>query len=283
MDFSRAEVAHFIAANYAEQYTTVFGPLPDLSGVPERAKPGDDEWDEMSADTQEDVERVFSNVGKSLEAFERNLTCTETRFDRWNRGEVSLTEREERGAAAFVRERCNSCHAGPGFTDGRFHNLGLEPAGSDDTGRQQGLDALFEDRFNGVGIYSDDTDAGAEKLVIAMEEGRTLGAFRTPTLRGVTQRRSWTHRGLGGSLPDFLRRTYGRRNNNRDILGERDRLLRDVNVGRNADDIAAFLGTLSCPEPPANLRDPNGPQGGPDSPGPDAPGPGDGPEGPPRR
>lgn len=258
MDFSRAEVAHFVAQNYASEYAAVFGPLPDLSGVPARAKPGDDAWDALSENTQQDVERVFSNVGKSLEAFERTLTCTNTRFDRWSRGEVTLSAAEERGAAAFVRERCNRCHAGPGFTDGRFHNLGLEPAGSDDRGRQQGLDALFEDPFNGVGIYSDDPEAGEAKLVEALEEIRTLGAFRTPTLRGVTQRQRWTHHGVGGPLPEFLRRTYNGNNGDRDILGQRDPLLRGVNAGRAADDLAAFLGTLSCPDMPAGTG-PNGP------------------------
>lgn len=266
MDFSRAEVAHFIAANYANEYTSIFGPLPDLSGVPERGKPGDAAWDALGDDTKEDVERVFANVGKSLEAFERNLTCGDTRFDRWTRGEETFSGAEERGAAAFVREGCDNCHAGPAFSDGRFHNLGLEPAGSDDRGRAQGLEALFEDPFNGVGIYSDDVEAGEEKLLRAMQETRTLGAFRTPTLRGVTQRQRWSHRGSGGSLSDFLRRTYRGGGNDRDILGQRDPLLRRTDVGRNATDLVAFLGTLSCPDLPAELGDPNGPAGGPGGP-----------------
>jgi cytochrome c peroxidase len=98
MNFTRAEVAHFIAQNYTSSYEAVFGSLPDLSDVPLRAHPGDAAWDALSPELQNAVDRVFVNTGKALEAYERRLVCADTRFDR---GDIQLTLAELDGAARF--------------------------------------------------------------------------------------------------------------------------------------------------------------------------------------
>lgn len=262
MDFTRVEVARRIGASYRAEYEAAFGPLPDLDDAPERARPGDPAWASMPDAQKDDVQRVFANVGKAIEAYERKLLCTDTKFDRWVRGEVELTDDEQAGANTFQRENCARCHSGPSFSDGRFHNIGIP---SPDRGRSIGAPACESDTFNGASAYSDDPAAGLLKLqTIATEEGQE-GAFRTASLRGVGQRTFFGHAAheqtLRGFILDVYRGGRGGGGRGRDggdgngaTVGARDELLDGVNVdGDDVDDLVTFLRTLDCPELPPEL------------------------------
>ena len=208
MDFSRAEVAHYIAAQHRDEYEAVFGPLPDLSEIPARAQPGDAAWDALSDAQRDDVQRVFANTGKALEAYQRLLTCDDTLFDRVQRGEASYNALQEAGAAEFLRAGCADCHGGPQFNRAPngdiFHNLGLEPPGGE-VGRLDGVDFLRANPFNGAGAYSDAADIGADALADLRDPGEDdRAAFKTPSLRGVTQRPRFFHDGSRDSIDDVL-------------------------------------------------------------------------------
>jgi cytochrome c peroxidase len=264
LDFTRVEVAHFIADSYAADYEALFGPLPDLSDLPARAKPGMPAWDALSADQQDRAQRVFANVGKALEAYERKLLCGDTRFDRWQRGEIQVSAAESSGAAAFQRSGCTQCHNGPSLSDGKFHDLGISSGATPpDLGRQGGITLLLADPFNGKGAYSDDPAAGAARLSALPLEPGTAGAFRTASLRGVGQRQGFGHLGAQSSLREFILDTYcrggrggrGGGNGRGAAVGELDPLLDNVDV-EDVDAIVAFLRTLDCPAPPAELLAP---------------------------
>ncbi len=255
MDMSRAEAAHHVAANYAAEYEAVFGPLPDLTVVPARGKPGIAAWDALPDDVRAGVERVFSNIGKALEAYERRLNCADTRFDRWARGELEMTRREREGAHDFIRERCIGCHSGPNFSDGEFHNIGIGSNGPEpDRGRESGVEELASSVFNAAGPYSDDRVWGAGRLEAAQTEDARLGAFRTPSLRGVTQRTSFGHRGDRATLGEFLD-LYDRVRSQSSAVGPLDPLVRRVHLNRSRD-VIAFLKMLECPPVPAQWGPP---------------------------
>lgn len=271
MDFTRTDVALFVASELGADYEAVFGALPSLEGVPAHVRPGDPAWDGLDAEKQDAVQRVFVNVGKAIEAYERRLTCADTRFDQWARGEVELSDAEARGAARFVDSGCILCHSGPAFSDGAFHNLGLVRStdAEIDRGREVGLAVLLDDPLNGAGAYSDDPAAGAERLAQAAQETGTLGAFRTASLRGVTQRARFGHLGDHTSLEDFIQDTYRRGGrggpgrgdrdgdgdgNGAGIVGTLDPILDEVNLdGGDAAEIVAFLRTLECPQVESTL------------------------------
>lgn len=275
MNFTRVEVARFIADRYAPDYEAVFGPLPDLSGAPARGRPGDPAWDALDAVQRDGIQRVFVNVGKAIEAYERLLTCADTRFDQWARGALELTAAELDGAARFVRSGCTNCHTGVALSDGDFHNLGLSPAGvpQPDMGREMGLDGCLDDELNAASPYSDDPAFGAAQLAQAKNAAGKLGAFRTASLRGVTQRARFGHTGAHTDLADFIDDTYRNRggrggrggrgdddddnDNGGDFVGALDPLLDDVDVdGGDATRIVTFLRALECPAPPAALLSP---------------------------
>ncbi len=270
MDFTRTEVAHFVATNYKVDYESIFGALPELSEVPARAAPDTPEWAAMSDAQRDDVQRIFTNVGKAIEAYERRLLCADTRFDQWVRGEIELDGDEMEGAQTFVQEGCAGCHNGPVFSDGLFHNLGLSE-NAQDVGRYEGIDALLANPLNGAGLYSDDASFGKAKLEDLSAETRTRGAFRTASLRGAGQRRFFGHTGEHETLEDFIEETYrrggrgGRRNDGDDdgngddlLVGTLDPLLDGVNPDEGQiDELVAFIRTLDCPAPPSELLAPH--------------------------
>ena len=80
------------------------------------------------------VTRVFVNLGKALEAFERTLLSRRAPFDVFAEalragdrdGQGALLPAAQRGAKLFVgRANCRLCHTGPTFSDGEFHDIGL--------------------------------------------------------------------------------------------------------------------------------------------------------------
>lgn len=268
MDFSRAEVAHYVAAQHSEAYEATFGALPDLSQVPQRAQPGDAAWEAMNVAQQEAVERVFANVGKALEAYQRRLTCANTHYDRVQRGEAELSREQEAGLVDFLRAGCVNCHGGEQFNvspDGaRFHNLGLESVGGDE-GRVAGVITLLESRFNTASVYSDAPELGEVRLeALIVDDPRDVAAFKTPSLRGAVQRSRFFHDGSRGSIQevlDFYAGQGGRRGRPGagplgDVAGIVDPALRELgNFDRRA--VQAFLETLACEPIEAALLDPH--------------------------
>jgi cytochrome c peroxidase len=256
MDFSRAEVAHFVARAYRDRYEAVFGPLPDLAQVPVRTRPGLPAWEEMDPALREEVDRVFANVGKALEAYQRLLLCADTRFDQWARAELDFDDAELSGAASFIRGGCIRCHSGRAFSDGEFHNVGIG-SGSDvpDRGRAAALEALAANAFGAAGPHSDDPETGLALLEAAAAEVATDGAFRTPTLRGAIQRLSFGHRGHVEELGDFIDDVYDGPHMQATAVGELDPELDGVEAEDDAD-LIAFLRTLECPPLPPDLGPP---------------------------
>lgn len=265
-DFSRTELAHFIAAEYASEYGAIFGPLPALDHLPARAKPGDGVWEGLSDADQDAVNAIAANVGKAIEAYERKLLCVDTQFDRYLRGDGEISVLAFEGARIFLEDRaagCIDCHSGPNLTDGRFHNLGLDHAGTPDQGRAEGVAALLADPFNGVGLFSDDPTAGAAVLAeVAMGVPRDLGAFKTPGLRGVAQRDRFGHLGHEPSLERWIDDVY-RRGGGRggrggggggaNFVGQLSPQFPQGVRGNSEQALAAFLRTLDCPPLPATL------------------------------
>ena len=116
--------------------------MPDLSGLPENAGPrgtvGDKAaWNAMSEQQRDAINRVFSNLGKAIAAFERSIVPEETRFDRFAKavaagvqpnGDAAMTADEIAGLRLFIgKANCSTCHTGPRFTDDSFHNTGVPP------------------------------------------------------------------------------------------------------------------------------------------------------------
>jgi cytochrome c peroxidase len=207
MNSSRLEVAHLVAADASLKplYEKAFGPMPDLSRLPASGKPGDPSFDSLSAGDQDTVNRIGANVGKAFEAYERKNTSGEAALDRYLDGDsTAIIDEAKKGLAIFIRAGCASCHAGPMFTDEKFHALGfpLLNGAAHDPGALAGVRVLQGNVFNLSGPYADRT-TGTTPPAIDLA-GAVDGAFRTPSLRMVAETAPYGHNGVFPTLRDLL-------------------------------------------------------------------------------
>lgn len=171
---------------------------------------------------------TMDRITKALAAFQRSLRPGQARWRRFIGGDRrALNDRQLRGLHLFrTRAACASCHSGPVFSDGKFHNLGLTFYGRE-----------HEDlgRYHVTGRPQD------------------VGAFRTPSLLGVSRTGPWMHNGLfplmegivrfynaGGAHP---RRPAGAEND--PLYPVTDPMLEPLNLTDDEiDDLVAYLETL---------------------------------------
>lgn len=213
---NRLRYARLLQAHYRQPYEALFGPLPDLAGLPQDAGPLGSEaeraaWQTMTAPQRDSVTRAFANLGKALAAYEKSLQHEPSRLDQYLESVVggrpssreALDEREISGLRLFIgKAQCISCHNGPLFTDQHFHNTGV-PAHDAvaERGRAAALAMVSQDEFNCLGPYSDARPGQCQELRFLVKQDPMLeGAFKTPGLRGVAERPPYMHAGQIATL-----------------------------------------------------------------------------------
>jgi cytochrome c peroxidase len=219
----RTQYAHLVAAHYRAEYEALFGPMPDLSGLPAHAGPavGDPTavaaWAPLSSEQQDMISRIYSNLGKAVAAYERQLLPGPTRFDAYvaavlagdeATAAAAFTADEAAGLRLFIGEaNCTDCHNGPLLTNNDFHNTGVPgvPGLPEDTGRLLGAQQVLADEFNCLGPYSDAAPEECGELRFLVADDHDLNRkFRPPSLRGVADRAPYMHAGQFATLEEVL-------------------------------------------------------------------------------
>ncbi len=216
---NRTRIARIVQRIYRSEYENIFGKMPELSRTPLDAGPlgtarEQAAWNEIDVQTQDDISRVFVNVGKAIAAYEKTLTHVESRFDKYVKGALektatpSLTPNELNGLRIFIgKGRCVTCHAGPLFTDHHFHSTRVPERDPmhPDQGRAAAVEKVQHDEFNCLGRFSDAKPAQCEELrYIVTNDAATLRAFKTPSLRNVALRPPYMHAGQLATLRDVI-------------------------------------------------------------------------------
>jgi cytochrome c peroxidase len=270
---SRTQYAHVIAAHYRADYQAVFGTLPDLAGLPARAGPVADSsanvaWRRVPPVRRDEITRVFANIGKAIAAYERRISVSPSRFDRYVRAELggethtpesTLASEEEAGLKLFIgRGNCVNCHNGPLLTDNHFHNTGVpaSPAlASVDSGRATGVRQALAGEFNCTSRYSDAKKGDCDELRFAVASGsELLRAYKTPSLRNVMRRSPYMHAGqlatMGAVLEHYSNAPAA-------PFGHSELEALHLSSAERRQ-LEAFLGTLSAPlaAPPGYLTPP---------------------------
>jgi cytochrome c peroxidase len=158
------------------------------------------------------------NVPKALAAYMRTIIGGNTRWDQWSGGDESaLSEEEKRGWQVFQKAKCDNCHSGALFTDLQYHNVG-------------------------IGMEAPEPDLGRFKTTQVKKD---RGAFKTPTLRDISQSAPYFHDGSADTLEEAV-----------DILlkgGKPNPYLDRVNLEKvrlkdtEKSDLIAFLRSLDEP------------------------------------
>lgn len=152
----------------------------------------------FGADIFDDAEAAYRAMTQAIAAFERTdeFSPFDSKYDRFLRGEATLTNEEELGRLLFFSQQftnCNQCHLvarsamdpRETFSDYLYHNVGtpLNPALRELNGVPQGtID---------VGLADNPALDGAPEA---------MGRFRTPTLRNVAVTGPYMHNGVFADL-----------------------------------------------------------------------------------
>jgi cytochrome c peroxidase len=204
-----------------------------------------------------DDEAVLVDIGKALAAFQETLTTGRTPFDDFRdalaRGDAAAAARyplaAQRGLKLFVgRGNCFVCHAGPNFSNGEFHDIGVPffiRPGVADPGRYDGIRHVRASRYNQLGPFNDDpARTGGQATRHVRLEPRHWGEFRTPSLRNVAVTAPYMHDGRFATLREVLNH-YSQLNEER-LHADGEKILRRLDLSdAESDDLLAFLETLT--------------------------------------
>jgi len=198
---------------YRPLYEDIFGPLPDLADTrrfPPRGRPGDEAFDNMSAEDQGAINLVVANLGKALEAYMRKVATGRAAFDRYLLGDMSaISEAAVRGLDVFVSAGCPTCHSGPTFTDGLYYDVHVpqRPDVPIDRAHARGLEILAASPFNHLGVYYDHAggdNGGGDNRPVPPPGAADERAFRTPSLRDLERTAPYMHNGVYQSIAQVL-------------------------------------------------------------------------------
>lgn len=155
----------------------------------------------------------------AMAQFVRTLISHNSKFDKYLRKELVLTNQEREGMLIFNSEKgdCFHCHSFGLFTDNDFHNIGLD----------------------------EQSPEGAMGRYYITEQASDIGKFKTPSLRNVGLQQSFMHDGRFSSLREVIDHynTGVERHENLDpLLDKANR--RDGSLGLNEQEISALLAFL---------------------------------------
>ena len=125
----------------------------------------------------EDID--MDHVAKAIATFERMVLSGNSPYDKFKAGdEKALNDEQKRGMEVFFSNnaRCDSCHEGVNFTNGKYANIGI------------GMDKKLPD----LGRY-----------VLTKQEA-DKGAFKTPTLREIARTAPYMHDGSLKTLEEVV-------------------------------------------------------------------------------
>jgi cytochrome c peroxidase len=169
---------------------------------------------------------TMANIAKALAAFERTLVSKDSPVDRYAAGDTTaLGEAAVRGRGLFFgRANCSTCHSGPNFTDGLFHNTGVM---GEDVGRAA-FDRVGEFQMRPYPFF------------------QMRRAFKTPGLRNVALTAPYQHDGSEATLEEVVS-FYNKGGRDPQSYGK-SLDIRPLNLtDGDVKDIVAFLEGLTAP------------------------------------
>ncbi len=200
---------------------------------------------------QDTINRIEVNMNKALGAYIRSLASRNSRFDQEVNGHyAAMSDQEKNGLKLFItKASCVSCHNGPFFSDNGYHAVAVPkmpqvgegnghfgtitgfatvanylngslfvpnnlPPGSPPSSTPLGPPTpsnIAPAYWSGMGAYSDDPEAGKQKLIdnhLINKDGTPilnppkdqLGRYRTKTLRQVQMTGPYMHNGYFQTL-----------------------------------------------------------------------------------
>jgi cytochrome c peroxidase len=162
------------------------------------------------------------SLAKAIASFERTIVSTDSSFDKYIKGNKKAMSKDAiKGFTLFKgKAKCTACHDGFNFTDGSFHNIGLND------GKLQGKE---------LGRYN--------------VKGRAAwyGVMKTPTLRDVTKSAPYFHDGSVKTLKEatVICASGGRYEHN--VKNKSDAIKDRKLTEKEVDKVISFMKALTGP------------------------------------
>jgi len=158
------------------------------------------------------------SVAKALASYMRTIVSRDTPWDRHVSGEEgAVSDAAGRGFEVFRKSKCDQCHSGSLFSDQQYHNVG-------------------------IGMAAGEPDVGRLKVSQRKED---TGAFKTPTLRDVTDSAPYFHDGSVATLEEAVKIMAGGGIEN--PLLDRANLSKTELTAAELSDLIEFLKALDEP------------------------------------
>lgn len=122
-----------------------------------------------------------AQVSRAISQYVRSLISQDSKYDHWKKNKEDFDDLELLGYQIY-QNKCSNCHREGLFTDGNFHNNGLDIAYPD----PPELEGLFLGRF---------------RITSNLED---LGAYKTPSLRNIALTAPYMHDGRFETLDEVL-------------------------------------------------------------------------------
>jgi cytochrome c peroxidase len=150
-------------------------------------------------DVPKEPAKLFTAAASAIASFERlpGFSTFDSRYDRYLRGEVKLTEQEELGRTLFFSTQftnCNLCHEVKG-RDGRLERATFSAYNYFNIGVPPNPDAR---KLNGA--RPDFVDAGLAANPQVNGDAKARGKFKVPSLRNVAVTGPYMHNGVFNDL-----------------------------------------------------------------------------------
>ena len=159
-----------------------------------------------------------ANVPQALASYMRTIISDDTAWDRWQKGdEGAVSDAAKRGYEVFKAKGCVECHAGVLLTDMQFHNVG-------------------------IGMAAATPDVGRSKF---SNDEKDTGAFKTPTLRDISQSAPYFHDGSVATLEEAVDQMLGGGLDNPHL--DREKLKAQQVTPEERADLLEFLKSLDQP------------------------------------
>ncbi|HEX4999129.1 MAG TPA: cytochrome c peroxidase [Terriglobia bacterium] len=132
------------------------------------------------------------NIPQAIATFVRTVVSDDSPWDRYElkNDKTAVSEDAIQGQRVFSETaQCALCHTPPLYTDLGFHNIGV------------GMDKPTPDLGRGKFL---ETSAQKDKKPVPADAREMMGAFKTPTLRSVTETAPYFHDGSAATLEEAV-------------------------------------------------------------------------------
>jgi cytochrome c peroxidase len=214
---SRLHAVRHLCAQYGKSFPALLKGCQraDLPDAPLHASPlvAEEGWRMLSAAQQENINKLFVLLGKSIAAFEAGLLPPVSPFDlyvdaiaagKFTAAAAILSEKEAAGLKLFLDMEvgCINCHNGPMFSNSGFFVVATDTPGQPEHDRQRGIEILLDSEFNCL-KWGKPEDC-PKLLYINKDSAETTGAYKVPSLRNLRHAPAYMHDGHLKNLKEVI-------------------------------------------------------------------------------